>query len=97
MDVDFSTLAIVSVLTTLSTEGIKTLLKRQDMNYISNIIAAVMAVVIAAVLTVVKPLVVEGVPFSPILLYNWIVMAFFGVLCATLSFDKIKQVLDKIK
>ena len=96
MNVDFSTLAIISVLTTLATEAIKILMNKANKEYVSNIIAAIVSVVISLVITVIRPMVMNGVPLSPALIYTGIVMAFFGVLCSTLTFDKIKQALDKL-
>lgn len=96
MRVDFQTLAIVSVLTTLTTECIKKLLEKSGFNYASNVVAAIVSVVISGAITIVRPMVVEGVQFSAALVYNGIVMAFFGVLSATLSFDKLKQSLMQL-
>lgn len=96
MNIDFTTLALVSVLTTLATECVKKLFDKANKDYVSNIIATVMALVISAFLTVIKPLVIEQVAFSPALVYNWIVMAFFGVLTAMLGFDKVEQTIRKL-
>ena len=97
MNVDFQTLAIVSVLTTLTTECIKKLLEKSGFNYVSNVVAAIVSVVISGAITIVRPMVVEGVQFSAVLVYNGIVMAFFGVLSACLSYDKVKQIVEKFK
>ena len=97
MNIDFEILAIISVLTTLTTEAIKKLMDKASVNYISNIIASIVSVVLSVVLVIIRPIVIDGVPFSPQLIYNGIVMAFFGVLSACLSFDKIKQVIEKLK
>ena len=97
MDVNFQALAIISVLTALTTECIKTLCKKSMINYVSNIIAAIVSVILSSVMMIVKPVLVDGVPLSGQLIYNGVVMAFFGVLCATLSFDKVKQALDRLK
>lgn len=97
MNVDFQTLAIVSVLTTLTTECIKKLLEKSGFNYVSNVVAAIVSVVISGAITIVRPMVVEGVQFSAALVYNGIVMAFFGVLCATLSYQTVMDTLNKLK
>ncbi len=97
MDVNFQALAIISVLTALTTECIKTLCKKSMISYVSNIIAAIVSVILSSVMMIVKPVLVDGVPLSGQLIYNGVVMAFFGVLCATLSFDKVKQALDRLK
>lgn len=97
MNVNFQALAIISVLTALTTECIKTLCKKSMISYVSNIIAAIVSVILSSVMMIVKPVLVDGVPLSGQLIYNGVVMAFFGVLCATLSFDKVKQALDRLK
>ena len=97
MDVNFQALAIISVLTALTTECIKTLCKKSMISYVSNIIAAIVSVILSSVMMIIKPVLVDGVPLSGQLIYNGVVMAFFGVLCATLSFDKVKQALDRLK
>lgn len=97
MNLDFTTLAIISVLTTLSTECIKELFKKAKVSYVSNVIAAIMAVILSTFLMIIRPVVVDQTHFSPAMVYNAIEMAFFAVLCATLSFDKIKQAIVKIQ
>ena len=97
MNIDFTTLAIVSVLTTLSTECIKILMNKNDMNYVSNIIASIMSAIISFVIVIVRPLVMGTATLNAELIYNGISVAFFGVLMATLSFDKVKQAIEKIK
>lgn len=97
MNIDLTILAIISVLTTLTTECIKKLMDKADANYISNIIAAIVSVVLSIVIVIVRPIVFGEAVFSAELVYKCVVMAFFGVLCATLSFDKIKQIIEKFK
>lgn len=97
MNVDFQTLAIVSVLTTLTTECIKQFLNKSDFNYVSNIIAAIVSVVLSAVIVVIRPIIMDGVALSAPLIYSGVVTAFFGVLCACLTFDKVTQALKGLK
>ena len=91
MNIDFTTLALISVLTTLTTEAIKKLMDKADFNYVSNIIAVIVSVILSAVIVVIKPIITEGAAFTPVLAYNGIVMAFLAVLASMLTFDKIVQ------
>lgn len=95
--VNFELLAYISVMTTLTTECIKKLLNKADMNYISNIIAAVSSLVISGVICVIYPVVMLNASISPQLIFKWLVMAFFAVLAAMLGFDKIVQTIAKLK
>lgn len=95
--VNFELLALISVLTTLSTECVKTFLKKADMSYISNIIAVFAAVIISAVVCVAYPAIMQGEAVTAQLIFKAVVMAFFAVLCATLTFDKVVQALKKMK
>lgn len=94
--VNLETLALISILTTLATECIKKLMNKADINYISNIIAAVVSAVFSFIIVVAVPMVYSGAELTLQLFFNGLIMAFFGVLSATLGFDKVKQTLDKI-
>ncbi len=96
MNIDFQTLAVISVLTTLVTECVKILMNKADKNYVSNIIAAIVAVVLSMVVVVIYPMIYAGAELTVQLMFSGLVMAFFGVLTATLGFDKVKQTIDKI-
>lgn len=95
--VNLQTLALISVLTTLTTECIKTFCKKTETPYVANIIAAISSIVLSAVICVIYPIVMTGATLSPQLIFTGIVMAFFGVLCATLSYQKVIEALEKIK
>ena len=95
--VNFEILALISILTTLTTEAVKTLMNKADMNYIGNIIAVISAVIISTVVCVVYPVIMQGAVVNAQLLFKAAVMAFFAVLCATLTFDKVVQALKKLK
>ena len=91
MNVDLQTLAIISVLTTLTTECIKSWCKTFKKDYEPNIISMVIAVLLSFVIEIVKPVLVDGIPFDATIAYNFAVMAFFGMLAANLGFDKLKE------
>ena len=95
--VNFQILALISVLTTLTTECIKTLFKKLDKDYISNIIAVISAVILSAVICVIYPVIMNGAVVDAQLIFKAIIMAFFAVLCATLTFDKVVQALKQLK
>lgn len=97
MYVDFHLLAVISVLTALTTQAIKTFCKKKMVPYVSNIIAAVVSVILSLVIVIVKPAFVDGQGISPQIIFDGVAMAFFGVLCATLSFEKVKQALEELK
>ena len=95
--INLQTLALVSVLTALTTECIKTLCKQQQTQYVSNIIAACVSVVISLVICVIYPMIIHGVELSIQLVFQGLIMAFFGVLCATLSYQKVIEALEQLK
>ena len=95
--INFQLLALISVLTTLTTECIKTFLKNAEKQYISNIIAAVVSVILSAFVCIAHPMVMQGIPFSAQMVLTTVVMAFFAVLCATLGYDKVIDTLKKLK
>ena len=95
--VNFQILALISVLTTLATECIKTFCKKVEKPYVSNIIAAIMAVIISGIVCVAYPIIMQAEPLTPQLIFKAIIMAFFSILCATLTFDKVKQALEQLK
>lgn len=95
--INFEILALISVLTTLTTECIKTFMKKADMDYISNIIAVICSVIISGVICIIYPVIMQGAVVDAQLIFKAVVMAFFGVLCATLGYDKVMQALKQLK
>ena len=90
--VDLQTLAMISVLTTLATQAIKTMFDKGGFNYVSNIIASVVSVIISMFVVVVYPY-VNGVPITSQVICSGIATAFCAVLCACISYDKVIQTL----
>lgn len=97
MSVNFENLAIVSILTTVTTEAIKNILNSLKIRYISNVIAVTVSIVLSVVIGIIKPVIFFQTEITASMIFDGVVLAFFAVLCATLSFDKVKQVLDKLK
>ena len=97
MNVDLQTLAIVCVLTTATTEIVKEMCKIMRKEYESNIIAMVISVILSAFLVIVKPICLDGASITPIMVYNFIVMGFFGMLSSNVGYDKIKELVLAFK
>ena len=95
--VNFQILALISVLTTLTTECVKTFLKKAEKPYVSNIIAVVSSVIISGVVCIAYPVIMQGAVINAQLIFKAIVMAYFGVLAATIGYDKIIQALKQLK
>ena len=95
--INLEILALISVITTLTTQCIKTFCKKAEKPYVSNIIAAIVAVIISGVVCVAYPVIMQAEPLSPQLIFTGVVMAFFSVLCATLSYEKVKEALEQFK
>ena len=95
--INFQILALISVLTALTTECVKTFLKKAEKPYISNIIAAVIAVILSGVVCVAYPVIMQTAELNAQLIFKAVIMAFFSILCATLGYDKVIQSLKQIK
>ena len=93
MLVDLQTLAIISVLTTLTTECVKKWFATFGKHCEPNIVAAIIAVSLSFVIEIVKPLVIDNVYINGEMIYNACVMAFFGMLAANVGFDKVKELI----
>lgn len=95
--VNFQILALISVLTTLTTECVKTFYKKADKPYISNIIATISAVIISGVCCVAYPVIMKQAELNAQLIFQAVIMAFFSILCATLSYQKVREALEQLK
>ena len=95
--INLEILALISVITTLTTQCIKTFCKKAEKPYVSNIIAAIVAVIISGVVCVAYPVIMMSEPISAQLIFKAVCMAFFSVLCATLSYEKVKEALEQFK
>lgn len=95
--VNFETLALIAVLTSLSTEAIKILCDKANVDYVSNLIAASMSVILSAAVVVIIPAVTGKTAITAELITQGVVMAFFAVLASMLGYDKILQSIKQIK
>ena len=89
-----SALAFVSVLTSLTVEGIKKLLDEQGKTYKSNLLAAIVSVVLS-IATMVCYVLYFGVGFSIQIVVITVCFAFLSWLCAMVGFDKVKQMIEQ--
>lgn len=90
-----SALAFVSVLTSLTVEGIKKLLDEQGKEYKSNLLAAIVAVVLS-IAAMVCYVLYFGVGFSIQIVVITVCFAFFSWLCAMVGYDKVIQLIKQI-
>ena len=89
-------LTIVSVLTGLTTEGVKKILNGKNVNYCSNTLAGIVAAVLAVGIGI-GYIIIAGVGFSAQSIVCIIALAFGGWLCAMVGYDKVIQVVSQFK
>ena len=88
-------LALISGLTTLTVEAIKKLLNDKQVQYSSNLLAAIVAVILTLCVSVAYVL-YFAVPLSVQVVISVIALIYLSFLCATIGFDKIKQLIEQI-
>ena len=91
-----SALLLVSLLTGLVTQGIKTLLDEYNKTYYSNTLAAVVSIVLSVGVTVGYMVITETAWNYKIAVYL-IALILLSWLCAMLGYDKIVQALSQWK
>lgn len=91
-----SALAIISVLTTLTVEGIKKILDERHKEYSSNLLAVIVSAVITFVGSVGYVL-YNGIPWTIQTVIVMAVLVFLSFLSATVSYDKVKQLLEQMR
>ena len=97
MHVNFENIALVSALTALTTECIKKVFAELKIRYVSNVIAVTVSIILSVAVGIIKPVMYYAVELDAGVIYDGMILAFFSVLCATLSFDKVKQAIDRLK
>ena len=97
MPISFLTTAlmIVSVVTNLTVEGIKTLLKGTNAKYSSNVLAAILSVVITCAICVIY-LVMTDTAFTVKIGIEIGVLMYLGFLVSTIGYDKVIQMIRQI-
>lgn len=89
-----SALALVSALTTLTTQALKKLLDEMEFQYKSNLLAGIVAILIS-VLCVVEYVFYYEVDFSAQIVVLTVAFSFLSWLCAMTSYDKVIQLLKQ--
>lgn len=92
----FVSLFIVSVLTTLTVQGIKRVLDTQSVNYSSNILAVIVSVVLSALLSV-GYVIYTNTYFTSQIIIETVVLMYFSFLVATNGYDKVVQAIKQIE
>lgn len=91
-----SALAGLSVLTTLTVEGIKKILNSKEIKYNADVLAAVTAVVLTVIVSICY-IIFNSIAVTPQVVITVIAMAFLSFLCSTVGFDKVFEGILKKK
>lgn len=86
----------ISVLTTLTVEGIKKLLDEKGKTYSSNILAVIVSFVLTLISSILY-IVYYAVPVTPQIIVVIICLIFLSFLTATVGYDKVKQTFEQLK
>ncbi len=86
-------LAIISILTTLTTEAVKKLLDSFGVNYATNIITTIVGIV----LTVAIQFYSYRAGIGSEAVYETVALAFLSFLTSTLGYDKVSQTIGQIR
>lgn len=89
-------LTAVSIFTSLTVEGLKKVFNEIQLNYSSNIMAAITSIVLS-VAVMAGYMVYTGEEWTPQAVVTMIALAFLSFLSATTSFDKVVQAIEQIK
>ena len=85
-----------SILTGLTTEGVKKLLMERNKTYYANTLAGIVAIVLSIALGVGYAL-VAGIGFEPPTFVYIIALAFISWLCAMVGYDKVVQAIAQFR
>ena len=98
MPISFLTTAlmIVSVLTTLTVEGIKKLLNGVNVKYSSNILAAILSVIISCAISVIYVVMTDTV-FTLKIGVEVVILMYLGFLTSTVGYDKVVQMIKQLQ
>lgn len=87
-------LLAISVVTSLTVEGIKKIFDACKKNCPSNLVAIIVSVLITVIASVIY-VVVKNIPFSFLLVVEIVALVFLSFLVATLGYDKVMQMLKQ--
>ena len=98
MPVSFLTTAllIVSLLTNATVEGIKKLLNGANINYSSNLLAAITSMAIALAISSIY-LIMNDISFTVKVGVEVIVLMYLSFLTSTVGYDKVVQMIGQIR
>ena len=98
MPVSFLTTAllIVSLLTNATVEGIKKLLNGANINYSSNLLAAITSMAIALAVSSIY-LIMNDISFTVKVGVEVIVLTYLSFLTSTVGYDKVVQMIGQIR
>ena len=89
-------LLIISVLTNLTVQGIKTLLDNQSVNYSANVMAAIVSVVISIAISI-GYMVWTETTLNAKIAVELIALMYLSFLVATNGYDKVIQAIKQIQ
>ena len=92
----FIVLFIVSVLTTLTVQGIKYILDTYNKNYSANILAVIVSMLLSGIMVFLYCLYFNK-PFTTQIIIETVVLMYLSFLVATNGYDKIIQTIKQIK
>lgn len=90
-----SVLAIISVLTSLTVEAIKKILDEKEIDYSSNLLAMIVSIVLTLAICI-GYILYWGIPITVREVVVMIALVFLSFLSATVSFDKVRQLLEQM-
>lgn len=98
MDIDIILIGIliVSTLTGLTTEAVKTLLDEYNKSYHANMLAGCISLIISVIVAICYIL-VTSTPISGELIASIITLVFLSWLCAMVGYDKVIQSISQFK
>ena len=95
LDIFLMLLLMVSICTSLATEGLKKALPELGKKYYSNILAGGVAIVISIFVWAIY-LILVNATLNAQMLAILIALVFFGWLCAMIGYDKVIQAIEQI-
>lgn len=89
-------LLVVSTLTGLTTEALKTFLSKKDEPYCSNTLAGFVALFLS-ILVGIAYILMNGIPITSQIIVCLVALVFMSWLCAMVGYDKVVQAISQFK
>ena len=90
-----ASLLVISILTSLATEGIKAILDSKGRSYSANVVAGAVAVVLSAAYGA-GYVIITGIAWNAALIVYLIALVILSWLCAMVGYDKVKQAIEQM-